>query len=202
MLPAPTMPARKRGGSSMVQSCCDSVRLETRRRSATPSTITFELGDARRPGLPLHRACSAPRRRRRRDRRRALARSPHELVGTLDRRAPVRAVLLDLGHARRHDRQPRRQVLAQLERIAIRAARRSRYGISPTSKPLQYAGSSSCGVGPADARWPVPSTAGGVDLRLADQHDAPVRAPARDVGEQLEVDPVAQRPVEAEHRAT
>ena len=107
----------------------------------------------------------------------------------------------DLRHRRRHDRQSRRKVLAQLERIHERHPRvdaiRNDADVEALAVRRQLI------VRLLAEQMDVRQVAdrGHVAQHLPDQRDRPLRARPCDLRDQLEIDPVAQRAVEADPRA-
>ena len=122
----------------------------------------------------------------------------HELVrGARD--GAIGCVPERLVQRRRHHRQARGQVLAQLDRVDERGA-----GVHAIGDEAHV--EAAAVVGQRRVRAPSQQVdvvelveAPRVHGHAPDQHDAPVGAPPRHLRDQLEVDPVLERPVVAEH---
>ena len=165
MLPAPTMPAR------------NALRHRQFPLASISSTVRATLVDARRPGLVASSRASARRAAARTglvERRSIAATNSSRVAAT---RRSVSAIARDLGHRRRHDRQPGRQVLAQLERIderhALVDAIRDHADVEALAISGQLVVRASGRAGGRSAGPAIADTS--VEL-LADQHDRPRRA--------------------------
>ena len=189
MLPAPTMPARKRG--------CARHQTPTRplldaSASAVPATW---------PARASQVSCAMERERSaRRSGSRSRARSPRPRPFPRPTR-PARSTGRSARPPARgwNDRQPGGEVFAQLDRVAVGQLVRLEIGDECHVEALAVRGQRLVGRRPSRCTFGSFVECRGADELGADQGERPVGTQPGDLREQLHVDPVGDRPVEAEH---